>query len=77
MTARTARATFAVIYSRQPWGLLTIPSGMFIRTPDREAANPGCILSCEPPKASGAGSEVGVRGLECYSTLRMASFGGA
>jgi hypothetical protein len=34
-------------------------------------------LSYEPQKASGFGSEVGLRGLEAYSTLKWVTFGGA
>jgi acyl-CoA reductase-like NAD-dependent aldehyde dehydrogenase len=48
-----------------------------IRTGGVEDAGSGCVLSHEPQKASGFGSETGLRGLECYSTLKSVSFSGA
>jgi acyl-CoA reductase-like NAD-dependent aldehyde dehydrogenase len=42
-----------------------------IRTSGKEESESGCQLSCEPQKASGFGSEVGLRGLQSYSTLKL------
>jgi len=56
----------------------TIRAGVvFIRTSGMEGPDSGCMLSYEPQKASGFGSEVGLRGLEAYSTLKWVTFGGA
>jgi len=35
------------------------------------------MLSFEPQKASGFGSELGLRGLESYSNFKLVSFSGA
>jgi len=51
--------------------------GVLIRTAGKEEPDSGCTLSFEPQKASGFGSEVGLRGLQSYSTLKMVSFTGA
>ena len=51
--------------------------GISIRTSGKEGPDSGCMLSFEPQKASGFGSEVGLRGLESYSTLKVVNFGGA
>jgi acyl-CoA reductase-like NAD-dependent aldehyde dehydrogenase len=48
-----------------------------VRTSRREGPESGCILGHEPRKASGFGSELGLRGLESYSTLKSISFMGA
>lgn len=48
-----------------------------IRTSGREGSDSGCVLSHEPQKASGFGSELGLRGLQAYSTLKAVSFIGA
>jgi acyl-CoA reductase-like NAD-dependent aldehyde dehydrogenase len=45
-----------------------------IRTSGAEGPETGCQLSSEPQKASGFGSEVGLRGLESYSTLKLVNF---
>jgi acyl-CoA reductase-like NAD-dependent aldehyde dehydrogenase len=50
---------------------------VFIRTSGKEGPDSGCMLSHEPQKASGYGSERGLRGLESYSTLKLVTFGGA
>lgn len=50
---------------------------IFVRTSGEEGAPSGCIVSREPQKASGFGSEVGMRALETYSTLKAVSFCGA
>ncbi len=50
---------------------------VFVRTSGKEGPDSGCMLSYEPQKATGFGSEVGLRGLESYSTLKLVSFGGA
>jgi acyl-CoA reductase-like NAD-dependent aldehyde dehydrogenase len=41
-----------------------------VRSSGKEDAGSGCVLSHEPQKASGFGSEAGIRGLESYSTLK-------
>jgi acyl-CoA reductase-like NAD-dependent aldehyde dehydrogenase len=51
--------------------------GVSIRTSGKEAPDSGCTLSYEPQKASGFGSEVGLRGLQSYSTLKWVGFTGA
>jgi acyl-CoA reductase-like NAD-dependent aldehyde dehydrogenase len=48
-----------------------------IRTSSNEGPDSGCTLSLEPQRASGFGSEVGLRGLQSYSTLKLISFTGA
>jgi len=48
-----------------------------IRTSGEEPAPSGYVLASEPQKFSGYGSELGVRGLESYSTLKSISFSGA
>jgi acyl-CoA reductase-like NAD-dependent aldehyde dehydrogenase len=48
-----------------------------IRTSGKEDPDSGCVLSHEPQKASGFGSERGLRGLQSYSTLKVVSFSGA
>lgn len=47
-----------------------------IRTGGPEGAESGCVLSYEPQKASGFGSEMGLRGLQSYSTLKLIQFNG-
>ncbi len=47
-----------------------------IKTSGKEGPEPGCMLSFEPQKASGFGSEVGLRGLQSYSTLKLVNFSG-
>jgi acyl-CoA reductase-like NAD-dependent aldehyde dehydrogenase len=51
--------------------------GVIVRTSGEEGPGSGCALSYEPQKASGFGSEVGLRGLQSYSTLKMVIFSGA
>lgn len=51
--------------------------GISIRTSGEEGPGSGCVLSHEPQKASGFGSERGRRGLESYSTLKSVSLIGA
>jgi acyl-CoA reductase-like NAD-dependent aldehyde dehydrogenase len=48
-----------------------------IRTSGKEGPEPAWSLSYEPQKASGFGSEMALRGLESYSTLKCVSFVGA
>lgn len=48
-----------------------------IRTSGEEGPDSGCLLSHEPQKASGFGSELGLEGLKAYSTLKQISFRGA
>lgn len=48
-----------------------------IRTSGDEGPPSGCILSHEPQKSSGFGSERGLRGLESYSTLKSINLMGA
>jgi len=48
-----------------------------VRTGAAEAPSDEAMLGHEPQKASGFGSETGLRGLECYSTLKSVSFSGA
>lgn len=50
---------------------------VYMRTGDEEGADSGCMLSHEPWKASGFGSELGLRGLESYSVLKMIHWTGA
>lgn len=47
-----------------------------VRTSGEEGPALGCTLSHEPQKASGFGSERGMRGLESYSTLKSISLSG-
>jgi acyl-CoA reductase-like NAD-dependent aldehyde dehydrogenase len=49
---------------------------ILIRTSGEEAPGSGSVLSREPQKASGFGSESGLRGLESYSTLKLVTFVG-
>ncbi len=51
--------------------------GLNIRTSGAEGADPGCVLGCEPQKASGSGTETGLKGLQSYSTLKQITFTGA
>lgn len=48
-----------------------------IRTSGKEGPDSGCFLSFEPTKGSGFGSEIGLRGLEAYSTLKLVNLRGA
>jgi len=48
-----------------------------VRTSGQEGPGAGCMLSHEPQKASGFGSEQGLRGLQSYSTLKSINFNGA
>jgi acyl-CoA reductase-like NAD-dependent aldehyde dehydrogenase len=48
-----------------------------VRTSGSADPDSGCVLSNEPQKASGFGSEMGIRGLQSYSTLKLVSFHGA
>jgi acyl-CoA reductase-like NAD-dependent aldehyde dehydrogenase len=48
-----------------------------VHTSDKEGPESGCVLGHEPQKASGFGSELGLRGLQSYSTLKLVSFNGA
>ena len=50
---------------------------VLIRTSGGEGPSSGSVLSREPQKASGFGSESGIRGLQSYSTLKMVTFVGA
>jgi acyl-CoA reductase-like NAD-dependent aldehyde dehydrogenase len=53
----------------------TIKAGVVsIRTSGKEGPEAGFQLSNEPQKASGFGCEVGLRGLESYSTLKLVNF---
>jgi acyl-CoA reductase-like NAD-dependent aldehyde dehydrogenase len=47
-----------------------------IRTSGKEGPASGCVLSCEAQKASGFGAEMGLGGLQSYSTLKAISFTG-
>lgn len=49
---------------------------VYVRTSGREGPDPGCMLSYEPQKATGFGSEVGLRGLQSYSTLKLVAVNG-
>jgi len=49
---------------------------ILIRTSGKEGPELGGMLSFEPQKASGFGSELGLRGLESYSTLKWLNFNG-
>jgi len=48
-----------------------------IRTSGAEGPASGCLLSYEPRKASGFGSELGIGGLESYSCLKAVHLSGA
>jgi acyl-CoA reductase-like NAD-dependent aldehyde dehydrogenase len=48
-----------------------------VRTSGEDGSTSDCILSYEPQKASGFGSELGLQGLQAYSTLKLVSFTGA
>lgn len=48
-----------------------------IRTSGEEGSGSGHILEREPQKASGFGSELGLRGLQSYSTLKAVTIRGA
>jgi acyl-CoA reductase-like NAD-dependent aldehyde dehydrogenase len=50
---------------------------IYVRTSGSEGPDSGCVLSREPQKASGFGSESGIGGLRSYSTLKLVSFIGA
>jgi acyl-CoA reductase-like NAD-dependent aldehyde dehydrogenase len=52
-------------------------AGVMVRTGGEERAAPGFVLSFEPQKASGFGAEIGLQGLQSYSTLKRLSFTGA
>jgi len=47
-----------------------------IRTSGEESPDPGYLFGFEPQKASGFGSEMGIKGLESYSNLKLISFNG-
>jgi acyl-CoA reductase-like NAD-dependent aldehyde dehydrogenase len=47
-----------------------------VRTSGQQGPDSGCMLSFEPQKASGFGSEFGLRGLESYSTLKSITLNG-
>jgi acyl-CoA reductase-like NAD-dependent aldehyde dehydrogenase len=47
-----------------------------VRTGGEEGPASGVTLSREPQKASGFGAEIGLRGLESYSTLKMVTLSG-
>jgi len=51
--------------------------GISIRTSGKEAPASGYLLDNEPQKASGFGSELGLRGLRSYSILKSISLSGA
>ena len=48
-----------------------------VRTSGLEERDSGCMLSHEPQGASGFGSELGLRGLQSYSTLKSLHFSGS
>lgn len=50
---------------------------VYVRTAGEEGVDSGCMLSHEPRKGSGFGSELGLRGLESYSALKMIHWTGA
>lgn len=50
--------------------------GVMIRTSGREGSGPPPVLSFEPQKASGFGSELGIQGLQSYSSLKLISMSG-
>jgi hypothetical protein len=47
-----------------------------VRTGGQEGPDSGCVLGREPQKASGFGPELGLSGLQSYSTLKAVSFTG-
>ena len=47
-----------------------------VRTSEEAGSNGPPVLSFEPQKASGFGSEIGIRGLQSYSTLKWITFSG-
>jgi acyl-CoA reductase-like NAD-dependent aldehyde dehydrogenase len=47
-----------------------------VRTSGQEGVSAGCFLSNEPQRASGFGVELGLRGLQSYSTLKSITFSG-
>jgi len=49
---------------------------VIVSTSGQEGPESGCMLSWEPQKASGFGSEVGLKGLQSYSTLKFVNIGG-
>lgn len=51
--------------------------GVSIRTGGKEEPDSGCVLSYEPQKASGFGAEMGLKGLQSYSTLKLVNFMGS
>jgi acyl-CoA reductase-like NAD-dependent aldehyde dehydrogenase len=51
--------------------------GVYVRSSARERLDWETVLSFEPQKASGFGAEMGVKGLESYSTLKFVDFSGA
>lgn len=51
--------------------------GISVRTSGEEDPALGCVLGREPQKASGFGAEIGLKGLEAYSTLKSISMSGA
>jgi acyl-CoA reductase-like NAD-dependent aldehyde dehydrogenase len=51
-------------------------AGVMVRNGERGRQNPGYVLSYEPKKASGFGMEMGIGGLQSYSTLKRISLGG-
>jgi len=48
-----------------------------VRTSGKEDSGSGVVLSRAPRKASGFGSELGLEGLQSYSTLKSVTFSGA
>ena len=46
-----------------------------VRTSGKDQES-GCMLSFEPRRSSGFGSEIGLRGLQSYSTLKLVRFSG-
>ena len=48
-----------------------------VRTSGAEQQDSSFLLSSEPQKASGFGAELGLRGLQSYSTLKLLSFSGS
>jgi acyl-CoA reductase-like NAD-dependent aldehyde dehydrogenase len=51
-------------------------AAVMVRTAGPEASSLGYGLSYEPRKASGFGAEIGVRGLQSYSALKLVGFAG-
>jgi aldehyde dehydrogenase (NAD+) len=51
--------------------------GVFVRTSGAEDPDQGHVLSSEPQKGSGFGSERGLRGQQSYSTLKVVTMSGA